>query len=168
MKYIPTILVIIPIILVCGCGKPTESIVNIPDKLTYLKTIAKLDTPSKVNKYMQGNFAYLRDSNYTEEFLPADVTFERRGGDCDDWAMFAYTVLKQHGYAVQILNVFTAEKGHSVCVWFEDDQLGVIGNRVRDFKFGFNSIEEVCEHVYSDWKVYSFYPSFVGIPREEN
>ena len=47
---------------------------------------------TKVWKYMQNNFNYL-DDDYDEVVISPAILIDKRNGDCDDFALFAHTIL---------------------------------------------------------------------------
>lgn len=80
-------------------------------KNEYKKLIKALDTPTKVMSWLFWNVKYTSDKTTWDEWQPAERTFERRKGDCEDWAIFACECLREHvvGY---YLCMYTETEGH--------------------------------------------------------
>ncbi len=59
-----------------------------------------------------GNFAY----EFNSAIQPPEVFLARERGDCDDYAVLADFVLKQHGFGTRLIHVrFAGRVAHAVC-----------------------------------------------------
>ena len=78
---------------------------------TYEETIKQLDTPWKVQAWLWGEIKYTADKTPADSWQPAERTFDRRKGDCEDWAIFSNACLRGRvqGY---YLCMYTSETGH--------------------------------------------------------
>lgn len=77
-------------------------------KTKYEYTICKLKTPRRLVWYNFYHFGYLSDIKQfgIKDYWQSPIQFFiNRKGDCEDYAVWNYTVLKHHGYKVQIVIV---------------------------------------------------------------
>jgi hypothetical protein len=174
LKKIQLTLILLPAVLfLAGCGNINQQIVNeaknetenLKETRSFAEVTASLDTPQKVYDWMKINIIYRPDETYADEYRDAETTFQLGYGDCDDYAMFADYVLKKHGYKTTIISVYTDSKGHSVCVWEgQNKKLNDLSNTGIQ-QLNAQDLMEVADNVYTDWKVYSVYPSNEGVLR---
>ena len=82
-------------------------------RLPMYAVVERFKTPRRVSDFMQVCFEYVSDEeHFGEEDLwqPPRRTFERKRGDCEDYALFAWHVLRVHGYSAHVFSVFTLMK----------------------------------------------------------
>ena len=158
------------LILLTGCGSVYQQIEvptndNNESSRSFSSVVSDLKTPEEVYNWMQSNFSYQADKVAADEFRAPEETFQLRHGDCDDYARFAEYVLKQHGYEAEGVSVYSSDRGHAVCVW--KDSTGkcnyLSNNSIR--MISADDLNAVSKDIYSDWKVYSVYPSNDGFLR---
>ena len=79
-------------------------------------------TPRALAFYMSVSFRYIHDfdAHGVEEHwkLPHE-TLTDGFGDCEDYSLFAWHVLRQNGYDVRLFAAFTDDQGHAVCLFVE-------------------------------------------------
>lgn len=93
--------------------------------------VERFGTPERVSDYMQVCFRYVSDRELFGEddvWQPPARVFERRVGDCEDYALFAWHVLRVHGIPAHLFSAFTEGRGHAMCVFEEDWKLHTICN----------------------------------------
>jgi len=90
-------------------------------KEDYLKTIAILDTPLKVQAWLWANIKYRKDTKSWHHWQPGIVTFKEREGDCEDWAVFANECLKKK-YEGYFLCMYTKDSGHATYLVHDGDE----------------------------------------------
>ena len=88
-------------------------------KKDYEETIKELDTPLKVQSWMWANLKYISDVHLIDHWQPAERTFERMGGDCEDWAIFSNECLR-HKYEGYFLCMYNKSSGHATYVVITD------------------------------------------------
>ncbi|MFC1517370.1 transglutaminase-like domain-containing protein [Candidatus Margulisiibacteriota bacterium] len=170
-KYRIIIILILLVLFISGCAEMNRNLYDpkevesVKDLSSFEEVVTKLDTPEKVYEWMRINFSYVPDDSYDDEFRAPQTTFGLRYGDCDDYALFAEYVLKEHGYETEIISVFSATKGHTVCVWKDNNKKYNHLSNSDLRKISVKKLEKIAEDVYADWKVYSIYPSNQGIVR---
>jgi len=79
---------------------------------SYEETIKTLDTPQKVQAWLFANITYTKDIQLPDYWQPAERTFSRRKGDCEDYALFGMECL-QDTHLTWILCMYTADSGHA-------------------------------------------------------
>jgi hypothetical protein len=161
---------IIALIFCCaGCGITKqisgEDSSTTAAQTTYAATIKNLNTPQKIFDWMLVNLHYMPDQSKNDEFRSAELTYELRYGDCDDYANFASTILRQHGYQVEILSVFNKTQGHAVCVWQENDGSYNFLSNINIYYVYAKSYTEIASIVYKNWTYCQLYSSKEKIPR---
>jgi len=88
-------------ILLClvmsGCGTTMQNIAdtsNPADQNNQTKSLAEavkpIDTPDECMNWLYSNIRYQADES-DEEFSPPEVTYQRKSGDCDDFAVMVVT-----------------------------------------------------------------------------
>lgn len=79
--------------------------------LNYKNTIEQLDTPWKVQAWLWANIKYTADKNPADSWQPAERTFDRKRGDCEDWAIFSNECLKDK-YEGYFICMYDRSSGH--------------------------------------------------------
>ncbi|MEM7310952.1 MAG: transglutaminase-like cysteine peptidase [Planctomycetota bacterium] len=100
-------------------------------RLSFDEAVQRFRTPREVSDFMQVAFEYVTDQEHFgfEEVWQTPVdTFRNRGGDCEDFALFAWHVLRAGGVPAHLFAAFTERTGHAVCVYEEHGRLHTICN----------------------------------------
>lgn len=81
-------------------------------KSSYTRIREVLDMPAKVMAWMWANLTYTPDKTLADDWQPAWRTFDRRAGDCEDWAIWANYCLRDrvNGYYICM---YTETEGHA-------------------------------------------------------
>jgi len=123
-------------------------------KKNYEDTIKELDTPLKVQAWLWANIKYTSDKNPADYWQPAERTFERRRGDCEDFAIFANECLRDK-YDGYFLCMYDKKSGHASYVIKKDDKkkvsVGTFGYMIHDGEW-----EEIIPdwNGFKDWNMY--------------
>ena len=110
----------------------------------------KLNSPQLVQSWMAANLKYIADSRTRGHAQAPWATFRRKGGDCEDWAIFASYCLAKAGYDTYIIRVlWKPRSGHSVAVYQENHKLFVVGDTgsKRRIHGPYSSNEEITKRV---------------------
>ena len=151
-------------LVLSGCGVVTKTVAESntakPQKLAIQSSDPS--TPQEIYTWIQGNIHYEANE---DEFRPAEQTLALGSGDCNDIAVLADTMLKKHGYASEILSVYTITEGHAVCVWKDSTgKYNHLSNKtIRQIQA--SSLAEVAQDVYADWTVCVTHPNNIAIKR---
>lgn len=87
------------------------------DATGFDETVKALDTPWKINCWLQANVKYVKDRvDYWNTPLE---TYNARCGDCDDYARFAQHCLNRHGYNSFFLLMWSSKAGHATALFME-------------------------------------------------
>lgn len=75
-------------------------------KENFLETCHQLNKPYKAMAFVYAQIEYALDKRKADEWQPAVVTWERRKGDCEDWAIFFSACLQElyHGFYLCMYN----------------------------------------------------------------
>jgi len=77
--------------------------------------VSTLDTPDKVQAWLFANVTYTKDVRPPDYWQPAELTFSRRKGDCEDYALFGMRCL-MNKHITYILCMYTDDSGHATLV----------------------------------------------------
>jgi hypothetical protein len=108
------------------------------------ETVAMCKTPRDVCAMVDRHLRYRREER--DRWEPAEVTWETRNGDCEDFAICVMELCKALGFDCEIKLYFPPRgQGHAVAVGHNDDGTMWMSNlgsydRVRDY-------DEVEEHM---------------------
>jgi hypothetical protein len=135
-----------------------------------------LDSPKKISRYVRDHFTYYPDPEGTDIWQKASETFYRKGGDCEDYAIFALYCLRFHGWAYDAFDVIKNRSaavlgivwsgitaGHAVMVYVEDGKFYLIHSGIITSEGPFLDLESLIDKVaqrlffYSPpWEMYFF------------
>ncbi len=143
----------------CGCGSIAQSLSETSTEYSpanFTQTAGSLNTPEKVFTWLTTFIQYRADQTPEDEFRPAEKTFALGYGDCDDYAVFAATVLSQHGYNTKVLAVYSASLVHAVCVWEENGSYNYLSN-LGLRRISAQNLEQLAADISSSWISYQIY-----------
>ena len=119
---------------------------------TYKSTIKALNTPLKAQSWLLANVKYTKDSEEPgdDEWQPAIKTWERRKGDCEEYAIFACECLKKH-YDCLYLCMYTKNSGHATLL-IENGKEGKKKKWKSVGTYGYNSHKGLdYDNIIPDW-----------------
>lgn len=130
------------------------------------KITSQLDTPLKINDYMNHHFHYRSDKeingiggdgHHGDDYMQSALeTFSKQTGDCEDYANFVKYALDMHGIESRVFAFWDDPKkeGHAVCVYIDKNtgKFGVLesGNYIKADK-RYNDLYEIAEAVKRKW-----------------
>jgi len=130
------------------------------------ETVALLDNPQKLSRWMLDNTRY--ESEYekwretgVDYIAPPEETFNSRVGNCADFAVFAFYVLESHGYDPELLRIAVESdisKNHVVCVYQSSASLYTINNGIIEGPF--TTYEDIAFEHDETWSQYDVYYSW--------
>jgi hypothetical protein len=93
---------------------------------------SELNSPELLDVYQHLFFEYISDGEIDSAQYPKE-TFERKGGDCEDFAIFTAYCLEKGGYNALVNNLYNNEirEGHAVCTYIYEGELWVLDNGTR-------------------------------------
>lgn len=111
-------------------------------------------TPESLAKFMWRSFAFEQDQSHfgkQEYWQTPDEFLSNQKGDCEDFALFAKTILTQNGIKAFLLNVYGSRYAHTVCVFVENGKYNVIdGTKVK--RYNAVSLVDLMTQIYPHWK----------------
>ena len=133
----------------------TEAKAQLPDRNLSLVGLAnQLQTPEQIARYMWRHFAYETDQRQfgNQDHWQTPEEFMKNGkGDCEDFARFAYELLKLNGYEAYLLNIYGGHYSHTVCVFKENGKYQAIdGTEVKHA--GAEDLKGLSSSIYRFWE----------------
>jgi predicted transglutaminase-like cysteine proteinase len=133
----------------------SEAKAQLPDRSLSFSLIAQqLQTPEQITRYMWRNFLFENDARQfgREDYWQSPEEFlMTRKGDCEDFATFAYEILKLNGYSAYLLNIYGGKYSHTVCVFKENGKYQVIdGTDVK--RYNAEALNDLTSEIYSRWE----------------
>ena len=120
-------------------------------KKDFEETIEQLNTPWKVQAWLYANIKYTSDKNPLDEWQPAERTFSRRKGDCEDWAIFANECLRCR-YSGLFICMYHGYSGHASYLIL-DKEAGYKSTSVGTFGLMFHK-GKCARDFIGDWNGY--------------
>ncbi len=135
-----------------------------------------LDAPKKISRYMKDHFKYYPDPWGEDIWQTPKETFDRKGGDCEDYAIFALYCLRKHGWtydafdrvkdrsaAVLGITWYGIEAGHAVLVYMKGGKYYLIHAGLIPSEGPFSDLESLINKVAQrlfffspEWESYFF------------
>lgn len=119
-KVLISVLVILLILVLTGCGMVNLSGWIYPDDQEFMAMVEELDTPQKIADYMEEDFTYEMHPFYTPDPY---ILWKTKKGDCNDFSTFAVFVAHYHKY--ETYQIKLQGKGfnvHWLAVYLENGQ----------------------------------------------
>jgi len=118
------------------------------------QVIQPISTPDLLVRFMKNNFIFEEDRNIfgIEDYWQTPQEFwDRKTGDCEDYALFAHHVLRQNGIESYVVSFYGINQfAHTITVYVENGFYNVI-NEDRHYRYRAKSIEEAMTRVYYGW-----------------
>lgn len=120
-----------------------------------LNTLASyLKTPHDIAHYIWRHFSFETDRRQfgeNERIQTAEELLLNKRGDCEDFARFAYEILKLKGKRPMILNLYGKKYAHSVCLFKENGGYYVIDGK-ETHRFETMHLNKIAKHLYPFWE----------------
>lgn len=119
---------------------------------TFEESLAGLNNPLDIQCFMWTQFKYISDKRPEDQWQEPIRTWNRKGGDCEDWALFAMACMGALKHRCFVLSFYPQHgSGHATCVYDADDgtfvTMGTFGlRRVK------GSLMDIPRIWYSDWE----------------
>jgi len=148
-----------------------------PERWQDFNTVVRiLNAPKKISRYMEDHFTYYSDPEGEDIWQKARETFYRKGGDCEDYAIFALYCLRMNGWSYDAFDVlrnnsaavmgitwYGFEEGHAVMVYVMDGRYYVIHNGLIPSEGPFPDLESLIDLIAQrlfffspPWEAYFF------------
>jgi len=149
MKKTLLIIFILSIIFLAGCGLFNLNYFIMPNDAEFLALIEELDTPEKICRYMQENFAWEYHFSAYSPYQMWLANAKTKAGDCNDFACFGVFIAHYHGYETYQIKIHysgTIEK-HCIAVYVEDDGLSFTDCQyyLNNYGYFFNTFRQIVE-----------------------
>ena len=135
--------------------KDSAALVNRPDE-TDLKILniindSGISSVEEYSQWLKENIQYRQDEG-ADSWAAAEVTLERRYGDCEDFAFLNAAVMRIFGYKPKVLGVVggLAVPSHAVCVFEKDGEYFWFDNATLKDTY-VSSLEEVSGYFFKNY-----------------
>lgn len=141
---------------------------SFPLPLELTQIAAQLSGPEAIAGYMWKNFRVESDQkNFGREeyWQSPQELLQNRRGDCEDFARFAYELLRAQGRKAWLISLYgRGGYGHTVCIFSEDGFYHVIdGSEVKRSKA--KTLSKVFGKIYPFWQKAAMVKPLAGSPR---
>lgn len=125
---------------------------QILDRALSLQDVSlQLQTPEAIARFMWQNFRFEDDRSAGDEWQTAEKFLATQRGDCEDFALFAHTVLKLNGVKSYLLNIYGKRYAHTICFFKNGDEYIVIdGHQVHHFAA--EDFKKLISKIYPYWR----------------
>lgn len=124
MKFIDQLIMFFALVFLSMCLVLCAEAYNLPEGI---------NSPRTLSRWMINSLTYQADKVGVDYWKTPEETLIEKGGDCEDFAILAMTILKDLGYEAHLVILFPREgdSGHAVCVfkYKGKDRYGVIDNQ---------------------------------------
>jgi hypothetical protein len=133
--------------------------------LNFQDLVKSLDTPEKISASLLANFT--PESHYSTDpavpffILTPQQVYEQGKGSCNEYTVFAYYVLQQHGYNPRIMTIKVKSnqgKNHAICIYQAGGYTYAMNNGA--LKGPYTSYESICQEHDPAWSSYQFYDTW--------
>lgn len=137
---------------------------------TKIATATSFENPKQLHLYLRDNFIYTNDiiTKGNREYVQLPEVFEfSKAGDCDDFAVYTWTKLKEMNYYVQPYCLYMEMQGqivgHAITVFLDDDgTYSIFSNQWIAYTNKTNALDAIKE-VYPSWLLIELWnPSHYG------
>jgi len=147
---------IVPLLLLTAgfLGSLTAQAAVIPFPQAFQQVAVSLSNPESIAHYMWKNFSVESDQTQfgqEEKWQSPEELLINRRGDCEDFARFAYEILKSNGTKAWLVSIYGRGYGHTIVVFQEKGFYHAIdGTEVK--RFNAKSLLQVFEKIYPFWQ----------------
>ncbi|MDP3920528.1 MAG: transglutaminase-like domain-containing protein [Candidatus Omnitrophota bacterium] len=122
--------------------------------LSLHKAVENITTPKALAHFMHRSFEFVQDAHLfgTNDYWQSPEEFwERRAGDCEDYALFAKQALANIGIEAYVVSFYAGNGyGHTIALYKENGLFNIIDEaRLREASA--KTIEEAISIVNADW-----------------
>lgn len=116
--------------------------------------LSSTKTPEALVRLMKKEFKYLEDDRLVGQndyWQSPEELWERKAGDCEDFALFAQYALKKQGFETEVVSLYgVGGYGHTVAIFKRNGKYHVV-NEDRLASYNANSLEEALTRVNPSW-----------------
>jgi hypothetical protein len=162
------------LIRVSGASADSRQVITTPlapkppapwQSLSFEELVESLDTPEKLSASLLANL--IPESHYsTDPAAPFSIltprqVYEQGRGSCNEYTVFSFYVLKQHGFNPRVMSIKVQTnpgKNHAVCIYQVGNQIYALNNGV--LKGPYTAYESICQEHDGAWTSYQFFDSW--------
>lgn len=156
-----TLLIIILLITLSGCGVINLNNFVLPDDIQFINLIQELDTPEKIGDYMVDNFTLEAHPYYN---LSPYELWQIQKGDCNDFRTFTCFIAEYHNYETYYILIYYKDLSvsHILGVFLENSKY-TYSNFMFYNPIYASSFSEIvshffanCDYKFKSYKVYDY------------
>ncbi len=122
--------------------------------LSFEQAIASASTPKELAALMKKNFRFTKDEknfHETDHWQSPKEIWDRKTGDCEDYALFAQYVLRTHGIDAETVSIYGAGGYAHTIVIFKEAGFFRILNQAKLERFHAKSMPEAISLLNPEW-----------------
>jgi len=166
MKKLKNCLFILCAIALALGGLPPQAGASAAQLPTFQNLASNLASPEAIAKFIWRHFQVESDQaqfGTEDRWQSPEELLKSERGDCEDFSLFAYEILRARGTQSFLLNIYGSGYGHTICVFREDGAFHAVdGTSVIR---GGPSLESLIEKIYPFWKSAAIVKALKGSPR---
>lgn len=122
--------------------------------LSFEQVAASTKTPQELAALMKKNFHFKEDQklfSQEDHWQSPEEIWNRKAGDCEDYAIFAQYVLRKHGIEAEVVSFYGAGGYAHTLVMFKENGRFRMLNQHKLERFRAGSIEEALSKLNPQW-----------------
>ena len=135
-------------------ANPGEGSPAFPGTFSLDPVFSGLKTPQSVAHFLKGNFGFVEDAKLfgtLDHWQSPEEFWQRKQGDCEDYALFAAEALRRQGLEVYVISFYGTEGyAHTIAVFRRGGTFNVIDEDRLD-EFRAKTLEEALTRVHPGW-----------------
>lgn len=142
------------ILLGCLISSFSSPVFSEPLPKSFDHAIAPITSPKSLTLFLKKEFEFREDEDLfgqEDRWQAPEEFWQKKSGDCEDYALFARYVLRKLGYEAQVVSFYDEfGNGHTVALFQENGTYNVIdGDRLLAYET--KTIEESLTQLYPSW-----------------
>ena len=114
---------------------------------------SQVNSPFTLYEYMRANFTYQNEAEGVDDWKEPARTAKDKGGDCEDFALYAEKVLQNLGYEVKAIAIKGRDKFfHAICIVKVNGNYRYFSNQYYSYFKEFKTINEIVTFECAEWK----------------
>lgn len=113
-----------------------------------------LTSPKAISKFIKTNFEFVEDRQLfgqVDYWQSPKEFWERKAGDCEDFALLAESLLKSIGYEAHTVSIYGPDGyAHTVAI-FKDANRYHVMNEGRLYRFRAKSLPQAISRIHHNW-----------------
>lgn len=138
---------------VISAAPVTASAGTVPSP-SYLEATQEIKTPEELSKFLKKKFKFVLDEKHFDSvdyWQSPEEFWQRKKGDCEDYALFSKAILEKLGYEANIISLYGGNGyAHTVTIFKTAEGWNVM-NEDRLYRYKTSTLEEAVTRIFPDW-----------------